>query len=337
MNYLADLARSTHLVGIVEPRKGEAPASWLSRLAARQLADPKEVAQYLGIEDARDIDLSFVRVDVERVAGFTRLRVSQVRDLRDVVHAFLQAGALPRLTSDRKPAYSFCHRCLERDEVPYFRISWRFRHQDTCPIHNVALQNTCSRCSRPLVLPADLHAGQAFGMIARCPNCGCPLTKPRPHAAPTVRSDEIIVAHLRTMRLLGLDGSEETLLSLHLLLEYGIEAHCLKNFVDQLCASGADESAVLNVLGVRGQLRDQFKRGRLQPRMRLSFDVSDRLWRMADLLAAIEARTGNPARAKKWFLSPHPRLDGYAPIDLAKTGPGMAFLVMLLRTLRWKP
>jgi hypothetical protein len=56
----------------------------------------------------------------------------------------LPLGLHPRARSRR--GVSFCFQCLQEDEVPYFRRTWRLAFATTCVAHGAPLTDRCPRC-----------------------------------------------------------------------------------------------------------------------------------------------------------------------------------------------
>lgn len=68
----------------------------------------------------------------------------------------------------------FCPRCLEEDQIPYFRKAWRVALVTFCPKHQVMLHDACPSCGVPLVFHrSDFGVEQEKPKpIFSCYNCG---------------------------------------------------------------------------------------------------------------------------------------------------------------------
>lgn len=68
----------------------------------------------------------------------------------------------------------FCAKCLEQDEEPYFRRSWRLAFSVACDWHGCLLMDRCQKCGAP-IRPHRLGVGERmFGRqqsLAQCPVC----------------------------------------------------------------------------------------------------------------------------------------------------------------------
>lgn len=68
----------------------------------------------------------------------------------------------------------FCPKCLEQDEEPYFRRSWRLAFSVACDWHGCPLMDRCPNCEAP-IRPHRLGVGQLMfssqQSLAQCPVC----------------------------------------------------------------------------------------------------------------------------------------------------------------------
>lgn len=73
----------------------------------------------------------------------------------------------------------FCSQCLDADEVPYFRLSWRFGFTTVCSVHHTLLIDRCPGCQRP-PWPSACGVGDRisnqFHSMGYCPYCDFDLT-----------------------------------------------------------------------------------------------------------------------------------------------------------------
>ena len=70
-----------------------------------------------------------------------------------------------------------CPQCLSEDEIPYFRISWRFAFLGCCPKHGCDLLDRCPNCGHAL-WPANIRnlSDRAWQDFSCCPLCQGRLT-----------------------------------------------------------------------------------------------------------------------------------------------------------------
>lgn len=67
----------------------------------------------------------------------------------------------------------FCPECLRTDQVPYFRVHWRYAFLTECPEHHVPFLNACPGCGGP-IWPASLKyltKQKPWQAISTCPLC----------------------------------------------------------------------------------------------------------------------------------------------------------------------
>ncbi|MBA3595470.1 MAG: hypothetical protein H0W47_17020 [Polaromonas sp.] len=86
--------------------------------------------------------------------------------------------------------------CLQCDEVPYYRRSWRLACVTACTTHGVALIDTCLQCRSP-VMPHRVDIGRCGATprnrsFIRCWNCGSKLS-----AGAVERCGEDLLAFIR--------------------------------------------------------------------------------------------------------------------------------------------
>lgn len=95
--------------------------------------------------------------------------------------------------------------------------------------------------------------------------------------------------------------------------------------VDSLLESGALTAAELDALVLpRKTLANRRKAGTLNP------EQSDRLTRVARIIAIAEETFGTPEKAHKWLRRPTTALDDHAPIRLLDTDEGTRMVETLL-------
>lgn len=174
------------LYNVPPPLPFEGVASWLSQVAASQVANPADVLSYLGISLRQDLDLVCkTKQRVASIAALCRLEPRAFEFIRRMTKNLarvdrestylLQHGELAR--------YRFCPQCLRRQRTPYFPLHWRFAAYRWCEEHKQLLQDRCPSCHAPVVMPLNLlHAAEKGRRpeMHWCMACGQKLTsKPR--------------------------------------------------------------------------------------------------------------------------------------------------------------
>ena len=167
------------LVGVPPPEFAEAPASWITRVAAQQVIEPRELCEFLGVPRRSDIDLAFASRDVYRIASICGFKGGVFRLQRTILSRLRQidrSGAKYLLWEGGLPRYRFCPLCLGQRGVQCFPIHWRFNAWRWGPKHDCLMEDRCPHCKASVTLPRDmLAAGQdgiGVGTLGRCLHCG---------------------------------------------------------------------------------------------------------------------------------------------------------------------
>lgn len=90
--------------------------------------------------------------------------------------------------SDRKAVQygpGCCPQCLVEDEMPYFRLAWRFAFLTSCPVHGCSLIDSCPDCGKGL-WPSNLKAlaPRAWKGFLHCYWCGGRILSGAPSSRP---------------------------------------------------------------------------------------------------------------------------------------------------------
>lgn len=167
------------LVGVPPPEFAEAPASWITRVAAQQVIEPRELCAFFELPRKSDLDLAFAGRDVFRIAGICGLKSSSFRLQRTILSRLRQidrSGTKYLLGHAGLPRYRFCSLCLGQRGVQCYPIHWRFNAWRWCPKHDCLMEDACPHCMAPVALPGDmLTAGRdqgGVGTLGRCLHCG---------------------------------------------------------------------------------------------------------------------------------------------------------------------
>lgn len=165
------------------PFHDESLSSWRQRLGfangfwrfpqatgSRSLADPdrfptleeqKWISEHYGIDQATLASLCLEAT----LASF------QVRSIFSPRLRWLLA-----IGEKRRPSLSgpmFCPECLKTDEIPYFRVHWRYAFLTECPEHKTPFLDACPGCGGP-IWPASfkhLTKQRPWHAISTCPLC----------------------------------------------------------------------------------------------------------------------------------------------------------------------
>lgn len=159
------------------PHIDESCSSWLIRTAEIHGVTAAALLRALKVVKRRDLD---VAVTPRIVSKFTRgmdYPVSTVRQMSKFFEAFRTekwARAWLKLSVSGMPLLGYCPHCLDEDEHPYWRSTWRFKYWVVCPLHGAPILNVCMACERPLGA-FDYHekrpvrAGES--LCGCCPHC----------------------------------------------------------------------------------------------------------------------------------------------------------------------
>lgn len=111
------------------------------------------------------------------------------------------------------------------------------------------------------------------------------------------------------------------------LVEEGIPARNIGRFVK----AGYARSSIIQVVGAPSTVERKIKQ-----RSRLNVSESDRLARMARIIALAEDVFGDAAKARHWLQRPTHRLDGHpTPLSLLRTDAGTQQVEQWLEQIRY--
>ncbi len=100
------------------------------------------------------------------------------------------------------------------------------------------------------------------------------------------------------------------------LIREGLPANILPTIATEL---SMDRSAVAKVVGISGRTLSR----RIASHSRLTADESDRMVRLARVLALANETLGDRAKASRWLQTPNRVLDGNTPFELLDTDAGV--------------
>lgn len=107
------------------------------------------------------------------------------------------------------------------------------------------------------------------------------------------------------------------------LIREGLPADILPSIAAEL---SMDRSAVAKVVGISGRTLSR----RLASRSRLSAEESDRMVRLARVLALANDTLGDRAKASSWLQTPNRALQGNTPFELLDTDAGVQSVETIL-------
>lgn len=276
----ADLANLERLYGALAPLPGEAPRSWVCRMAVRYTWPPLAMARFLGWSgEFAAVDFSSNPPDPARLEWITS------RDMREMVLAF-QFGkgtlGLPdyRCLTEFKgvPILRYCPYCLRGDDIPYYRLEWRLASSILCRSHGTLLRETCPHCGSRIVTNVSqrlvLPEAERYRAMSACRACGKSLSY----------AEGREVSHSMKIRLLSFQsllwGGLQSGLVSH--PTYGVISvkKLLETFLVKVTVRRNVQYTGLNWRRVAGELADEFEaHGLVVPKKR------GRIWNSTEVEA----------------------------------------------------
>lgn len=274
----ADLSNLERLFGALPPLPGEAPWSWIFRMAFRYAWRPSDMARFLGWPgEFAALDFSLSPPEPARLEWITS------HDMREMALAFKIGKGLLGLpayrcltVSEGAPILRYCSHCLREDEVPYFRLEWRLASSILCRDHGILLRETCPHCGFRIVKNVRqrlvLAGAERYQVMRTCRACGDALSD----------ADGEVVSDAMKSRLLSFQGL------LWSVIQRGVFSHpaygviSAKKFLDiylaKLAVCGKIHYMGLNWRLVAGELAEEFSdHGLVVPKKR------GRIWSSRDL------------------------------------------------------
>lgn len=172
------------LVGLPAMEAFESLASWIARAALSQGVRASELIQFLGLHNAKDVDLSLSEQSVKAIEDRSYLPGSSFLFARHIFANLMRIdpeGTQFLLFHDRRPQYRYCPVCLDQAQTKHFMVHWRFRAWRYCPLHNCLMETSCRKCNSPVLLPVDMltagRQGEGIAYLDTCMSCGNKLSK----------------------------------------------------------------------------------------------------------------------------------------------------------------
>lgn len=148
---------------------------WFPRLKSRSAKDPDLLpcAEELGWL-SREFSQPESAISALSLGRYCSLSVGEPVGAQFLRWTLGYTGLLDRGDS----VSNYCPLCLQSDNVPYFRLIWRFAFISHCPIHHCRLLTACPGCHRncwPASYSERNRYIQRWADIHHCPDCGSNL------------------------------------------------------------------------------------------------------------------------------------------------------------------
>ncbi len=179
------------LIGSPSILSDEALSGWIYRVCAHHGIRPSSLIRRCGITAPTSaLDFSPIgRSVLLRIASATMSNMEDLDEATYLDHTILGEPRFSCLINDFSescPIYRYCPACIGGDEIPNFRISWRFAYSFVCEFHRCPLLDACVYCGRRVDLTWRFPCrSKTFKIseISSCYYCAEPLR--------TARSDPI--------------------------------------------------------------------------------------------------------------------------------------------------
>ena len=175
------------LYNVPPPLPRESICSWLTRLSLSQGVPLSVMLAYLDLKLHIDFDYQIEKLNIDSISRKSGLLISDFKSHRTFFRSLRKLQCQSKrylMRHKRNKRFRFCPLCLKEDEIPYFRMEWRFKLCVSCPIHKCLLEDSCDSCQNPIFLPINLFSkvsdSRPLESLANCPSCGSQLQKISP-------------------------------------------------------------------------------------------------------------------------------------------------------------
>lgn len=164
------------LIGSPAILTDEALSGWIHRVCAHHGIKPGSLIRRWGIAAPTSaLDFSPIgRPILIRIASTTLSNIEDLDEATYLDHTILGKSRFSCLTNDfseSRPIYRYCPACIGGDEIPHFRISWRFAYSFVCEFHRCPLLDACTYCGRRIDLTWRFPCRSKLFKISEISSC----------------------------------------------------------------------------------------------------------------------------------------------------------------------
>ena len=167
------------LCNVPRPFRNESICSWITRLSLSQGVSISAMLNYLELKVFLDFDYQIEKLNIDSISKKTGLAISDFKSQRTFFSSLRKYEYHSKrylMRHKRNKRFRFCPLCLREDEIPYFRLEWRFKLCVSCPTHKCLLEDNCDHCKSPIFLPTNLFSkvsdSRPLESLSNCPSCG---------------------------------------------------------------------------------------------------------------------------------------------------------------------
>ncbi len=160
-----------------KPHADESCFSWLLRTAELHALTAAELLRAFNVIKRRDLDLAIGPQILAKFARGLDCSFDTLRQMSKFFEAFRSEKWLRvwiKESGSGMPLLGYCPHCLDEDEHPYWRSTWRLKYWMVCPKHCSSILNVCMACERTLGA-FDYHGRRSsqhgISLCTRCPHC----------------------------------------------------------------------------------------------------------------------------------------------------------------------
>jgi hypothetical protein len=168
------------------PQEDELLSSWLVRVSLAHDTMPcsfmnMHFPEYKNIVFSRDVDVWAPKEFLEKLAWKSNYSYEQIYNLTlrsyigTLLPEFNPSGPNKyfsyikiRARSNKLYGQRYCSKCLQEDQIPYFRKEWRLKAISKCEKHSLELHDSCSQCGIPISFYKFNSNGFGFNRCWKC-------------------------------------------------------------------------------------------------------------------------------------------------------------------------
>jgi putative toxin-antitoxin system antitoxin component (TIGR02293 family) len=141
----------------------------------------------------------------------------------------------------------------------------------------------------------------------------------------------MVYSEKKIVEMLGIEKTTHIALSPSQLIEEGIPMGALSRVKQR---AGLSDKQMAQTVGISERtLNRRTHDASTQADKPLSPSESDRLFRLAHIIAQAEDVLGDLTEAQRWLKQPNPALEGHTPLEMIKTEPGARQVEQLLNRI----